>query len=133
MGTVAISSIMTTSGIIDMNIPTIIDSGAEQFIFFQVKSGLVLNEDITDLSTGNVDPPFAQLLQDQRLGNTLMIVLINDIALEGDTKVATFQLLWERTRYCFAIGRFIACESIMGIVGLNQQVLDGVILIGVGA
>jgi hypothetical protein len=58
-----------------------------------------------------------------------MVILIDDVALDGNAEVAALQFLRENTGHCFAIGCSIACETITGIVGLNQYILDGVVLI----
>jgi hypothetical protein len=52
-----------------------------------MKGCFVFNEESADLSTGDINSPFGQLLQDQRLSDSLMIVLVEDITSEYDAKV----------------------------------------------
>ena len=66
MGAVAILSIVSAAGVIYLNIIAVVDSCAQQRIFF-------FGEDATDLSAGDRYPPFGQLLQDQRLGDLSVV------------------------------------------------------------
>jgi len=81
------------------------------------------------LSTGDVDSPFGQLLQNQRLGDPLMVILIKDMAFQGDAEVTALNIFRENTDQCFSLERSIARETVTGVVELDQQILDAVILI----
>ena len=79
MGAITILAVVAAAGIIDMEIAAAVDPCSEQFILFRMEWLLVFSEDVTDLSTGDSDSPFCQLLQDQRLRDALMVVLVEDI------------------------------------------------------
>ncbi len=87
MGAITVLAIVATAGIIDMEIMAVVDPGTEQCILFRVKRLFVFNENVTDVSTGDSDSPFGQLLQDQRLSDSLMVMLVEDIAPEGGAEV----------------------------------------------
>jgi len=90
---------------------------------------LVFDEDVADLPAGDVDSKFAQLLQDQGLGDPLMKILVDDVALEGDAEVAALNILRQYADQLLALRCSIARETVAGIVGLDQQILDGEILV----
>ena len=52
-----------------------------------MKGRFIFYEDTADLSTGDINFPFSQLLQDQRLSDSLMIMLVEDITSEYDAEV----------------------------------------------
>ena len=88
MGTVTVLSIVSAAGIIHLDIIAMVDPRAQQRILFCMKAIVFFGEDATDLSTGDSDPPFDQLLQNQRLGDPLMVILIEDVAVESDAEVS---------------------------------------------
>jgi len=94
-----------------------------------MKVFLVFDEDVADLPAGDVDSKFAQLLQDQGLGDPLMKILVDDVALEGDAEVAALNILRQYADQLFSLRCSIARETVAGIVGLDQQILDGEILV----
>ncbi len=87
MGAVAVLSIVSAAGVIDMDRVAVVDACGQQLILFCMKAIFFFGEDATDLSTGDIDPPFGQLLADQGLGDALMVILVEDIALEDDAEV----------------------------------------------
>ena len=78
---------MAAAGIIDIEIAAVADPCREQFIFFCMEKRIVFSEDVADFPTGDIDAPFCQLLQDQWLGDALMVMLVEDITFEGCTEV----------------------------------------------
>ena len=65
MGAIAVPPIMSAAGVIDMDVITVVDPCGEQLIFFGMKALFLFSENAADVSTGDIDPPFGQLLQDQ--------------------------------------------------------------------
>ena len=56
---------MSAAGVIDMDVITVVDPRGEQLILFGMKALFLFSENAADVSTGDIDPPFGQLLQDQ--------------------------------------------------------------------
>ena len=79
MDAIAVFAVVAAAGVIDMEIAAVVNPCTEQCIFFCMEVLPVLDEDVADLSTGDIDSPFDQLLQDQRLRDTLMVMLVEDI------------------------------------------------------
>jgi hypothetical protein len=59
MGAITVLAIVTTAGVIHMEIAAVVDPRTEQFILFRMKGRLVFNEEVADLSTGDIDSPFS--------------------------------------------------------------------------
>ena len=62
MGAEAVFPLVSAAGVIHLDIVAVVDSGAQQRSLFGMKGLFFFGEDATDLSTGDLDPPFGQLL-----------------------------------------------------------------------
>ena len=129
MGAIPILAIMATTGIINMDMAAVINACTEQFILFPMKGFLVFGQNVADLSAGDIHSPLAQLLSDQGLSYTLMVMLVENITSESRAEVCPLYLIRENTGQSLTLGRQIARQTVTGVKGLDQQILNGVILI----
>ena len=99
-------------------------------IFFQVETILFFDQTLVQMPCGNIDADFVQLLEQQRLGDMAMVVLVQDKPDQGRTEVAVLQICRQLARYVTAVGCFIYLEPVADIVRLHSEILDHPIFIG---
>ena len=91
---------------------------------------LALGEDATEFTGGNVDAQLVQLLQEQRLGHVLMVILVEDETDQVGTVVAAGQDIGgEWGHHALPIGSQPAFAAIADDAGLKDQILYDEVLI----
>ncbi len=78
---------------------------------------------------GNINAYFVQLLQQQRLGNVAMIVLVRNKSDQCRAEVPVLQICRQLAQYVTAVRCFIHLESIAGIARLYFEILNHPIFI----
>src|SRR5205807_9758366 len=108
-------------------------AGRQQLLLLLVEGLVALGEDAVELAGGQVQAPLAQLLQQQRLGDVVVVVLVQD---EGD-QVRAVMTAGEHVggqggQQGAAVGGLHALPQVTGDVGVEHQFLNDVFLVALG-
>ena len=64
------------------------------------------------------------MVEQQRLGDALVVVLVDDEGLEGRSEVAVVEVLGQLTDQELAVGRLVSSQAVSGIERGDDEVLD---------
>lgn len=129
VGAVAVFAAVACAGVIDVDIGAGAQTGEQELVLLVVEGVVVLDEQTVELARGDIHAPLAQLTEQQRLGDALVVMLVHDVADEGGTEVGVVQMLGQLADPALAAGSVIAREAVAGIERLYHQVLDEEVLI----
>jgi hypothetical protein len=102
----------------------------QEFGLLLVEGVLPLGEDAAELAGGDVDAQLAQLLQEQRLGHVLMVVLVEDETDQVGSEVAAGQDVGgERSHHTLPTGGQPAFAAIADDAWLEDQLLNDEVLV----
>ena len=102
----------------------------QEFGLLLVKGVLPLDEDAVEFAGGDVDAQLVQLFQEQRLGDVLMVVLVEDETDQVGSEVAAGQDIGrEWGHQASAIGGQPAFAAVADDAGLEDQILNDEVLV----
>ena len=94
VGHVAIVSPMPRAGVVDGDIARAAQTRTQQLVFLVVERVLAAAEQRIDLSRGDIDAPLAQLLEQQRLRDLAMVVLVQNITRQQRSEMSILHGCW---------------------------------------
>jgi len=97
----------------------------EQLFLLLVEGVLALGQDAVELPAGDVDAQLAHLFQQQRLGDVLVVVLVEDEAEQiGAEMAARDGVVGETGHDGLAVGQEPTFAAVTDVVGLDDEALD---------
>ncbi|WP_124328229.1 hypothetical protein [Desulfonema ishimotonii] len=126
---IAVSSLMPTAGIVHAHIIGNLQSRSQDRLFFRVIHLFVPDQNIADLSDGNIYADIPQLSGNQRLSDMSLIMLIQYEILKVGTEMRSPQFIRQPAVYIFAIGCLPTFRPIPCIAWLKSDILNRVLII----
>ena len=124
VGAVAILSLMTCARVVNIHVARDFETDTKNLVLFIVKQFVPLDDDTIHLTGRDIDTQFQELFQYQRLGHMRMIVLVDNEAIQGGTKVTAegLNLIWKRSYNVAALGGSPPLPPVERIEWLQKQV-----------
>ncbi len=117
-------------GVVHLNIVRDCQGRRREFGLLLVEGVLPLGEDEAELAGGDVDTQLAQLLQEQRLGHVLVVVLVEEETDQvGSEVVAGHHIGGERGHQASAIRGQPVFAAVANEAGFEDQILNDEVLV----
>ncbi|MGI6419467.1 MAG: hypothetical protein ACOX1P_27830 [Thermoguttaceae bacterium] len=117
-------------GIVGLEVVADPSRRGQEAILLLMKRLVSFRQQPVDLARRNIDPKVQQLLADQRLGDQVLVVLIEDVAPQRRAKMP-LDIRGQRGRSARAVGQQVAKTPIADVVRLDSQILDYEVLVAV--
>lgn len=88
----SVLALVASGRIIRLEVGRDLAGGWQQALFFGVEGFMAFGQEPADLSGGNGDPEFVELLEQQRLGDLIMVVLVQEKRSHGRPEVSAKML-----------------------------------------
>ena len=130
VGAVAVVSLVPRPGIIHLHVGRDRQGRRQQLGLLLVEGLGLLGEDAAELAGGDVDAQLVQLLQEQRLGHVLVVILVQDEADQVRPEVAAGQDVGgQGGDQGSAVGGLPAFAAVAGDLGPEDQILNDEVLV----
>jgi hypothetical protein len=80
-------ALVPSGSIIRLEVGRDLARGRQQTVFFGVERFVAFGQHPADLAGGNRDPQFAELLEQQRFGDLIVVILVQDKGSQRGTEV----------------------------------------------
>jgi hypothetical protein len=130
VGAVAVSSLVPRPRVVDLDVSRDLQTRRQQLVLLPVERLLLLSQDPAELAGGDRDAQLEQLLQEQRLGDVLVVILVEDETDQVRPEVAAGDdVVRQGGDQGLAVGGLPAFAAVAGDLGAEDQVLDDEVLV----
>ncbi len=130
LGAGPIVPLVPRPGVVHLDVVRDRQGRRQEFGLLLVEGLVPLGEDAVELAGGDVDAQLVQLFQEQRLGDVLVVVLVEDEADQVGSVVAAGQDLGgEWGHQACAVGGQPAFATVADDAGLEDQILNDEVLV----
>ena len=130
MGAVAVASLVPRPRVVDLDVSRDLQARRQQLVLLLVEGVLLLGQDAAELAGGDVDAQLEQLLQEQRLGDVLVVILVEDETDQVGPEVAAGDDVGgQRGDQGMAVGGLPTFAAVAGDPGAEDQVLNDEVLV----
>ena len=128
-GAIAVLAVMTGPGVVGADVRRRGQPRRQHLVLLLVKGSLVFGQDAVELARRDVDAVLPQLLQQQRLGDLGLMILVQDVGDQVRPEVPALDrqhALRKRRQHRAAVRQVIACPQVAGVFALDDEFLDDV-------
>jgi len=124
VGHITTQALMTGASVIDRDRARDLEASGEQRRLLGVKALGLLEQQRVELTRGDLDTPFVQPLAQQRLSHLAVVMLIEDVAHQRGTEMATLERGGQPSDQGLTLERLPAGQAIANGVGPDEEILD---------
>ena len=129
----AVAAPVAGAGVIDLDVRRPGPPRRQQPLLLPVEGRRDFRQQAAELAGGQVEAPLAQLLQQERLGDVVVVVLVQDEGVQVGAVVAAGEHVGrQRGQQGAAVGGHKPLPAVAGDVGAEDQLLDDVVLVALG-
>ena len=130
LGAGAIVPLVPRPGVVHLDVVRDRQGRRQEFGLLLVEGRVLLGEDAVEFAGGDVDAQLVQLFQEQRLGDVLVVVLVEDVTDQVRSVVAAGQDIGrEWGDQACAVGGQPAFATVADDTGLEDQILNDEVLV----